>query len=166
MQIIKTLQNQTGQGRNLKGQVPVEKKMRLVQSIRAENMDNRMKIRQREKFLYGTESMPPLWNRGEPMQVGAEYPDGGNPEEMTPMSGTFKIRMAAAIILFVAFLLCDAGGYKILGYSMNDIYGLISEDYFQIYEDKSADELPQLTEFLRFTDNRIEDGSKDVKTAF
>lgn len=149
MQIIKTQPNNTEQGRNSKGQVPVEKKMRLVQSIRAENMDNRMKIRQREKFLYGTESMPPLWNRGEPVQLGEEYPGSGKPEEMTPVSSTFKIRMAAAIILFVGFLLCDAGGYKIWGYSMNDVYRLISEDYFQLYNDKSTDELPQLTEFFK-----------------
>ena len=153
MQIIKSLQNQNEQDRDQKRQVPVEKKMRLVQSIRAENMDNRMKIRQRERFLYGTESSTmPLWSKGEPMQMAESYPNGENPEEMTSGSSTFKLRMAAAIILFVAFLLCDVGGYKFWGYSMNDIYGLIREDYFQIYNDKNVDELPQLTEFLKFDD--------------
>ena len=38
-------------------QVPVEKKMKLAQYIRAENMDNRMKIRQREKILYGFQNL-------------------------------------------------------------------------------------------------------------
>ena len=153
MQIIKTIQNQTEQTNGTKRQVPVDKKMRLIQSIRAENMDNRMKIRQRENFLYGTGSMnnmPPLWSKGEPMQMGEAYLNGENPEEITPVTNTFRIRMAAAIMLFVGFLLCDAGGYKIWGYSMNDIYGLITEDYFQIYNDKNADELPQLTELLGF----------------
>lgn len=153
MQIIKTIQNQTEQTNGTKRQVPVDKKMRLIQSIRAENMDNRMKIRQRENFLYGTGSMnnmPPLWSKGEPMQMGEAYLNGENPEEIAPVTNTFRIRMAAAIMLFVGFLLCDAGGYKIWGYSMNDIYGLITEDYFQIYNDKNADELPQLTELLGF----------------
>ena len=36
-------------------QIPIEKKMELAQYIREENMGNRMKIRQREKILYGTE---------------------------------------------------------------------------------------------------------------
>ena len=45
-------------------QVPVEKKMKLAQYIRAENMDNRMKIRQREKILYGSSvpSPPPIYS--------------------------------------------------------------------------------------------------------
>lgn len=153
MQIIKTLQNQTEQVREQKRQVPVDKKMRLVQSIRAENMDNRMKIRQRERFLYGTESSTvPLWGKGESMQMADGYPNGENPEEMTPGSSTFKLRMTAAILLFVAFLLCDVGGYKFWGYSMNDIYGLISEDYFHIYNNKNVEELPQLTELLQLDD--------------
>lgn len=154
MQIIKNLQNQTEQADSTRRQVPVEKKMRLVQSIRAENMDNRMKIRQRENFLYGTSisSMPSLWNKGEAMQMGEAYPNGENPEEITPVTNTFKIRMTAAIILFIGFLLCDVSGHKIWGYSMNDIYGLITEDYFQIYSNKDAEELPQLTELLRLDD--------------
>ena len=153
MQIIKTIQNQTEQNSGTKRQVPVDKKMRLIQSIRAENMGNRIKIRQRESLLYGTGSinnMPPLWSKGDTMQMEESYLNGENPEEITPVTNTFRIRMAAAIILFVGFLLCDAGGYKVWGYSMNDIYGLITEDYFQIYNDKNADELPQLTELLGF----------------
>ncbi|MCH5249910.1 MAG: hypothetical protein J1E98_08250 [Lachnospiraceae bacterium] len=152
MQIIKTIQNQTEQTNGTKRQVPVDKKMRLIQSIRAENMDNRIKIRQRENFLYGTGSMsniPPLWSKGEPVQMGETYLNGDNPEEITPVTNTFRIRMAAAIMLFIGFLLCDVGGYKILGYSMNDIYGLITEDYFQIYNDKNTDELLQLTELIK-----------------
>ena len=155
MQIIKSLQNQTEQANGTRGQIPVEKKMRLIQSIREENMDNRMKIWQREKFLYGTNnmnSMPPLWSKGEGMQMGEGYRNGENLDEITPVTNTFRIRMTAAIILFVAFLLCDASGYKIWGYSMNDIYGLISEDYFQIYDDKNVNELPQLTELLKLDD--------------
>lgn len=114
--------------------IPMEKKMKLAQYIRAENMDNRMKIRQREKILYGTESALPLWDRGESFHR-EEYPlPDGYPENSQPVStGTFRLRMAMAILLFIGFLLCDAGQYKVFGYSTNDIYSMISEDAFQLY---------------------------------
>ena len=160
MQILKTIHNNTEQSTITNGkanstrQISTDKKLRLIQSIRAENMDNRMKIRQRENFLYGNNmnNMPPLLNKGESMYMGDPYRDAENPEEVTHVTNTFKVRMAAAIILFVAFLLCDVGNYKVWGYSMNDICGLISEDYFRIYADKTADELPQLTELLQLDD--------------
>ncbi len=95
--------------------IPMEKKIKLAQYIRAENMDNRMKIRQREKILYGTENTLPLWDKGESFRR-EEYsllPDG-YPEDSPPNStGTFRLRMAMAILLFIGFLLCDAGQYKV-----------------------------------------------------
>ena len=122
-------------------QIPIEKKMELAQYIREENMGNRMKIRQREKILYGTESAVPLWE---------EHNGNADDMQVQPTESTFKFRMAAAIMLFVAFLLCDAGGYKIFGYSMNDIYGMISEDYFQVYDNTDGeDDAIQLTELLQ-----------------
>lgn len=129
-------------------QVPVEKKMKLAQYIRAENMDNRMKVRQREKILYGTE-MPPLWNKGEPLRMMEYMGNGEGTEEPVPAVSTFRLRMAAAILLFIGFLLCDAGQYRLFGYSMNDIYGMISKDYFQIYDTEHSEELPQLSELLK-----------------
>lgn len=122
-------------------QIPIEKKMELAQYIREENMGNRMKIRQREKILYGTESAVPLWE---------EHNGNADDMQVQPTESTFKFRMAAAIMLFVAFLLCDAGNYKFFGYSMNDIYGMISEDYFQVYNDIQSDDVTtQLSELLQ-----------------
>lgn len=130
-------------------QIPVEKKMRLAQYIRAENMDNRMKLREREKILYGEDSMPPLWSRGEPLKAESYLrPEENAQMEGSNASGTFKLRMAMAVILFIGFLLCDAGQYKIFGYSTNDIYGMISEDYFKLYDSESTVEFPQLTELF------------------
>lgn len=148
--------NQIDQNQRLKKQVPVDKKLRMAQYIRAENMDNRMKIRQRERLLYGTENSPSLWGKGgavhmeESMWTGMDPGDGMRAEAVpTAVSGTFRLRMAAAIILFIGFLLCDAGQYKIFGYSMNDVYGMISEDYFKIYDSVNTDELLQLTELFK-----------------
>lgn len=114
--------------------IPMEKKIKLAQYIRAENMNNRMKIRQREKILYGTESALPVWDRGESFRREEYLLPNGEPEDSPSDSiGTFRLRMAAAILLFIGFLLCDAGQYKVFGYSMNDIYSMISEDSFQLY---------------------------------
>lgn len=146
----RTMSNQIEQGYRQGRQTPVDKKLKLAQYIRAENMDNRMKIRQRERILYGTkDNMPLVWNKNDSMRMDeimrADY-DGmgmsGMREQELPNSGisTFRLRMAAAVILFIAFLLCDAGQYKVFGFSMNDVCGMISEDYFNIYE--SADTNP------------------------
>lgn len=123
--------------------------MKLAQYIRAENMDNRMKIRQREKILYGTENLPPIWNKNEPFRMEGYMPEGEGAPEPVPTANTFRLRMAASILLFIGFLLCDAGQYRLFGYSMNDIYGMISEDYFQLYDADDPVELPQLSELLK-----------------
>ena len=79
-----------------------------------------------------------------------EYMENGEGTETPePAVSTFRLRMAAAILLFIGFLLCDAGQYRLFGYSMNDIYGMISEDYFQIYDTEHPEELPQLSELLK-----------------
>ncbi|MCM1089049.1 MAG: hypothetical protein NC419_12915, partial [Muribaculaceae bacterium] len=121
-----------------------------------ENMDNRMKIRQRERLLYGTESSLPLWDKGNALHreeyfyTGAEENAMQREEMEQPLSSTFKLRMAVAIALFIGFLLCDAGQYKIFGYSMNDVYGMISEDYFQINDSENEQNRIQLTELFKF----------------
>lgn len=103
--------------------IPLEKKMELAQYIRNENLGNRMQIRQREKIIYGTERELPL----------IEYTENSENKNVIQQEGSFKFRMVAAVLLFAAFLLCDAGNYKLFGYSMNDICSMISEDYFQMY---------------------------------
>ncbi|MCM1253087.1 MAG: hypothetical protein NC321_09720 [Clostridium sp.] len=122
-------------GRQPAKQIPVEKKMKLAQYIRAENMDNRMKIRQREKILYGTESALPLWDKGDAFRR-EDYLWTDTPSEDGPSDSgsTFRLRMAAAILLFIGFLLCDAGEYKVFGYSMNDIHAMITEDTLLDFE--------------------------------
>lgn len=147
--------NQIDRNQRLKKQVPIDKKLRMAQYIRAENMDNRMKIRQRERLLYGTESPPLLLGKDEAMymeearRAGVDARSSMHADAVSPgVSGTFRLRMAAAIILFIGFLLCDAGEYKLFGYSMNDIYGMLSEDYFKLYDSENAGGFPELTELF------------------
>ena len=128
--------------------VPVEKKMELAKYIREENMGNRMKVRQREKILYGVNEPLPLFSKEKRSTYYTDMETQDNSQETT-VGSTFRLRMTAAIILFVGFLLCDAGGYHVFGYSMNDIYELIEKDYFQA-EDISEESGIQLTELLDF----------------
>lgn len=68
---------------------------------------------------------------------------------MPDAAGSFKLRMTVAIFLFIGFLLCDAGQYKIFGYTTGDLYGMIAEDYFQINDPENAKQPPQLSELLK-----------------
>lgn len=132
--------------------IPLEKKMALAQYIRAENHGNRMKIRQRENILYGTNTQPPLYDKGRLSSPEQQYE--GNPEEngvIQPFSvSTFKYRMIIAIVLFVGFLLCDTGGDKIAGYTTGDIHEMIMADTFHLYDGEGNDTMEALASLLDF----------------
>lgn len=116
--------------------VPLEKKMALAQYIREENHGNRMKIRQREHILYGTNTQPPLYDRGKLQMMEQQYGEAQADDALMPLvsSGTFRYRMILAILLFVGFLLCDTGGDKIGKYTTNDIHAMIAADTFHLYD--------------------------------
>lgn len=114
--------------------VSLDKKLALAQYIRAENHGNRMKIRQRERILYGTDTQPPLYDTGRLQSMGQqENQSADNDMTLGFPSGTFKYRMILAILLFVGFLICDTGGDKIGKYSTTDIHNMIMADTFHLY---------------------------------
>lgn len=126
--------------------------MALAQYIREENQGNRMKIRQREHILYGTDTQPPLYDRG---KLSAGEQDYGNqtPEDgMVPVfsMSTFKYRMILAILLFVGFLICDTGGDKIGNYTTGDIHAMIMTDTFHLYDGEGNDTMDGLAALLDF----------------
>lgn len=126
--------------------VSLEKKMALAQYIREENHGNRMKIRQREHILYGTDTQPPLYDRGK-LQSGEQSYGNNIPEDgIVPVfsMGTFKYRMILAILLFVGFLLCDTGGDKIGRYTTGDIHEMIMADTFHLYDGEGNDTMDGL----------------------
>lgn len=133
--------------------IPLEKKMALAQYIRAENHGNRMKIRQRENILYGTNTQPPLYDKGR-LQDTAEQPYENSAVENgavpTLSVSTFKYRMILAILLFVGFLLCDTGGDKIGSYTTNDIHDMIIADTFHLYDGEGNDTMDGLASLLDF----------------
>ena len=114
--------------------VSLDKKLALAQYIRAENLGNRMKIRQREKILYGTDTQPPLYDTGRlPVFDQQDNPSAENRTALGVSLGTFKYRMILAILLFVGFLFCDTGGDKIGSYTTTEIHNMIMADTFHLY---------------------------------
>lgn len=114
----------------------LEKKMELARHIREENMGNRLKIRQRERILYGRDTQPPLYDRhalsgqDSPLAAGTEnFPEPGG------FAGNFRYRMVLAMFLFVGFLVCDTNGSKIGSYSTGEVYDMILADTFHLYDD-------------------------------
>ena len=117
--------------------VTPEKKMELARYIREENLGNRMKLRQREHILYGKYTQLPLFDRGQ-LAESESFPGYGmlDREAGVPdgAMGSFKYRMVLAVLLFVAFLLCDTRGNNILSYSTDDVYNMIRADSLHLYD--------------------------------
>ena len=132
--------------------VTLDKKLALAQCIREENHGNRLKIRQREKILYGRDTQPPLYDRNG-MRQDTDYPEnpaGEARENFGFSSGTFKYRMILALFLFAGFLLCDTGGGRIGSYTTDEIHGMITADTFHLYEggeNAAVDGLAALLDF-------------------
>ena len=131
--------------------VSLDKKLALAQYIREENHGNRVKIRQREKILYGKDTQMPLYDTGRLQSPEQQE----NTSEETGMmmgfySGTFKYRMILAILLFVGFLLCDTGGDKIGSFTTSEIHDMIMADTFHLYSTEGNDTMDGLAALLDF----------------
>ena len=125
--------------------VSLDKKLALAQYIREENLGNRMKIRQRERILYGRDTQPPLYDSGrlQPVEQQENQPSENGVNFGFP-AGTFKYRMILAILLFVGFLLCDTGNDKIGNYTTTEIHNMITADTFHLYDGEGNDTIDGL----------------------
>ena len=124
-------------GRRDMGKVSTDQKLQLVQRIRAESIDNRMRMRSRERLLYGTEAKAedeiPLYGkyhdfgdrRGKELYA-LEEADGFGAQ--APFS-SFKLRLVLAAILFTVFLVADADGGTIAGISTAAVREEINKDF-------------------------------------
>lgn len=128
--------------------------MQLAQYIREENQGNRMKIRQRERILYGHDTQPPLFEKGRLPSAASPY---DNQQQMEPNGtepvfppGTFRYRMILAVLLFVGFLLCDTGDGKIGSYTTNEVHDMIVADTFHLYDGEGNETMEGLASLLDF----------------
>ena len=118
------------------GKFSTDQKLQLVQRIRAESQDNRMRMRSRERLLYGggrQEEELPLYSKGY-----HDYGKGGrelyaleenavHAEEISFSS--FKLRLVIAAVLFTVFLLADSDSGSIAGFSTAAVQEEINKDF-------------------------------------
>ena len=68
--------------------------------------------------------------------------------QAVPAAGGFKYRMVFAMLLFVGFLLCDTRGSKILSYTTNDVYKMITADSLHLYDGEENAVMEELAEIF------------------
>lgn len=123
------------------GKVSTNQKLQLIRSIREESLDNRMRMRHREKILYGIEH-----KQGEELPLyRKEYYEGREGELYAMEEGggsingnsfsSFKLRMILSVALFCAFLVADVGEGKIAGVSTEYVREEINKDFDADFEE-------------------------------
>lgn len=117
------------------GKITTNQKLQLIRSIREESRDNRMKMRHRERLLYGTESKMgddmPLYSKGYYGDGERELyalEEGGIPAGGNSFS-SFKLRLVLAIAFFCVYLVADAGEGTIAGISTDVMREEMNKDF-------------------------------------
>lgn len=125
------------------GKISTDQKLQLVQMIRAESQDNRMKMRSRERMLYGTDHKYDYKNYPEelPLYTKGYYNNSGVQEKelyaleaqgggvQREIFSSFRLRLVLAVLLFTAFLVIDAGSGNIAGISTDKMREEINKDF-------------------------------------
>lgn len=97
--------------------VTTERKLQLIQQIRSRYKEDRYDMSNRERILYGRESVRP-WDENE-----------DDPEWERPPQSSFRLRVLLAVLLFAAVVAIDTNGTSLFGITAEKVYQIISEDY-------------------------------------
>lgn len=88
--------------------ISVDQKLRLIEQVRSQYHRDQYDLLHREQILYGRMSAGPTEQ---------------------PLRGSFRIRLGAAILLFVLIILLDQKDGNILGFTASRIFETIESDY-------------------------------------
>lgn len=97
--------------------VTTERKLQLIQQIRSRYKEDRYDMSNRERILYGRESVRP-WEGNE-----------DDPEWEQPPQSSFRLRVLLAVLLFAAVVAIDTNGTSLFGITAEKVYQIISVDY-------------------------------------
>ncbi|MCM1190935.1 MAG: hypothetical protein NC123_00355 [Butyrivibrio sp.] len=97
--------------------VNTERKLQLIQQIRSRYKEDRYDMGNRERILYGRESVRP-WEE-----------NGDDPAWEQPPQSSFRLRVLLAVLLFAAVVALDTNGTSVLGITAEKVYQIISADY-------------------------------------
>ncbi len=109
--------------------ISVDKKLQLIRRIRQEHQANRNTIRGREAFLYG---------RNTSYESFHEPEDEIAPELEMPVS-TFRLRAAAALLLFAFLYFASSRNETVFGIAPSRIREAVETDYSAILFDFMED---------------------------
>lgn len=89
--------------------ISVDQKLKLIEQVRSQYHRDQYDLLHREQILYGRTASDP---------------------SDEPMRGSFRIRLAAAVLLFVLIVLFDQKDGNILGITTSQVFQSIENDYF------------------------------------
>ena len=104
------------------GNFTMEQRLQLVNQVRSRYDQDQNDLYRREQLLYGKTS-----NRAFDLE-----PDGtvsGDGTESTAGVGFFRLRLLAALVMFVLILALDRNGRDLFGMSTEQIFQSIAKDY-------------------------------------
>ncbi|MDR0948168.1 MAG: hypothetical protein LBM69_01465 [Lachnospiraceae bacterium] len=108
--------------------VTVDKKLQLVQQVRSAHHQNQSDLQKRERILYGQASQPKY--ASETLETAQMDAYAGTDELRMPVS-TFKIRLLIALFLLFGILVWDITGRVIFGFTADQVFSHLKEDYSQ-----------------------------------
>ncbi len=102
--------------------IPVSKKLELIQQIRSRYQQDRYDMFHREKLLYGRTTPLPVDNGDMKEGTVGEY------DEEEHFS-TLPLRTLLAVGLFLLIIVCDMSGKSFMGIQPGQCFSAISADY-------------------------------------
>lgn len=97
--------------------VDTERKLQLIQQIRSRYDEDQYDMGNRERILYGRESMR------------SREGNGTDPDWDQPPQSSFRLRVLLAVLLFAAVVAIDTNGTSLWGITAEKVYQIISADY-------------------------------------
>lgn len=105
--------------------IPVEKKLQLIQQVRSQYHKNQYDLQNREQILYGRTS---ALKKEENFYKDTYLERNEKEEGLRPVS-TFRFRIIGAIFFFLVVIIMDINSESIFGINTSDFFQMIAQDY-------------------------------------
>lgn len=108
--------------------ITVDQKMQLIRQVRSQYNKDQYDLMHREQLLYGrtTPGRMTIQKTPETGMLTEDFPTVGT--ELPGQFSTLKLRLLAAVVLFLAVLAMDINGTRVFGISTSSIFESISKD--------------------------------------
>lgn len=104
-------------------EIPVEKRLELIQQVRSQYHKNQCDLQTREQILYGKTSASV--RQEEPIEIKAAGAEAAEEETVSFL----KIRVMGAVVLFLIVLMLDISGASLFGLCSEQFFEQLSKDY-------------------------------------